>query len=339
VTAERRPERRPGDPAAGSRPAGLRATAIRPRGFCAGVDRAIDIVNQALEIFPSPLYVRKEIVHNRAVVEGFKSRGVIFVDSLDEVPEGRVAIFSAHGVAPEVRAKAQRRHLQIIDATCPLVTKVHLEVRRFVKQGYDIILIGHEGHDEVLGTTGEAPERIHLVGNVDEVERLELPQEERLVHLTQTTLSVDETRDIVAALQKRFPRIVGPPKDDICYATQNRQEAVKALVADGAEVVLVLGSESSSNSKRLCEVAEDLGARAYLIDSVADIDPSWLEGVRHVGVTAGASAPEHLVQEVLAWLAARGARIEERELIREDVEFGLPLELVAARRAMAPRGE
>jgi 4-hydroxy-3-methylbut-2-enyl diphosphate reductase len=315
----------------------LRATAIRPRGFCAGVDRAIDIVNQALEIFPPPLYVRKEIVHNRAVVEGFKSRGVIFVDSLDEVPEGGVAVFSAHGVAPEVRAKAARRRLQIIDATCPLVTKVHLEVRRFVKQGYDIVLIGHEGHDEVLGTTGEAPERIHLVGSVDEVEQLELPQEEKLVHLTQTTLSVDETRDIVAALKKRFPRIVGPPKDDICYATQNRQEAVKALVADGAEVVLVLGSESSSNSKRLCEVAEEHGARAYLIDSVSDIEPAWLEGARHVGVTAGASAPEHLVQEVLAWLAARGARIEERELIREDVEFGLPAELIAARRAAAGR--
>ncbi len=306
---------------------------MRPRGFCAGVDRAIDIVDQAIELFEQPIYVRKEIVHNRAVVDRFRERGVIFVESLDEVPEGKVAIFSAHGVAPSVREKAQRRRLSVIDATCPLVTKVHLEVRRFVKQGYDIVLIGHEGHDEVLGTTGEAPDRIHLVGDVHEVEALKLPQTEKIVYLTQTTLSVDETREIVAALKKRFPSIIGPPKDDICYATQNRQEAVKALVAQDAEVVLVLGSESSSNSKRLCEVAEELGARAYLIDGVGDIDPAWLEGVGHVGVTAGASAPEHLVQEVLSWLQERGARVEERELIREEVEFALPPELQAAKRA------
>ncbi len=221
----------------------------------------------------------------------------------------------------------------MIDATCPLVTKVHLEVRRFVKQGYDIVLIGHEGHDEVLGTTGEAPDRIHLVGDVHEARTLELPQTEKIVYLTQTTLSVDETRDIVAALKERFPMIIGPPKDDICYATQNRQEAVKALVAQDAEVVLVLGSESSSNSKRLCEVAEELGARAYLIDAVVDIDPGWLDGVEHVGVTAGASAPEDLVQDVVAWLGQKGATIEERELIREEVEFALPPELQAARRA------
>ncbi|HZM16389.1 MAG TPA: 4-hydroxy-3-methylbut-2-enyl diphosphate reductase [Candidatus Krumholzibacteria bacterium] len=313
----------------------MRATAMRPRGFCAGVDRAIEIVDLALDLFPPPLYVRKEIVHNRAVVEGFRTRGVIFVDSLDEVPEGRVVIFSAHGVSPSVREDAQRRRLRVIDATCPLVTKVHLEVRRFVKQGYEIFLIGHAGHDEVLGTTGEAPERIHLVGSVEEAQRLQLPRHDKLVYLTQTTLSVDETRDIVAALQARFPRLTGPPKDDICYATQNRQEAVKALVGDGAQVVLVLGSESSSNSKRLCEVAEENGARAYLVDGVADIDPSWLAGVEHVGVTAGASAPEHLVQEVLAWLAAQGAQIEERELIREDVQFGLPPELAASRRGNA----
>jgi 4-hydroxy-3-methylbut-2-en-1-yl diphosphate reductase len=313
----------------------VRATAMRPRGFCAGVDRAIEIVDLALDLFPPPLYVRKEIVHNRAVVEGFRTRGVIFVDSLDEVPEGRVVIFSAHGVSPSVREDAQRRRLRVIDATCPLVTKVHLEVRRFVKQGYEIFLIGHAGHDEVLGTTGEAPERIHLVGSVEEAQRLQLPRHDKLVYLTQTTLSVDETRDIVAALQARFPRLTGPPKDDICYATQNRQEAVKALVGDGAQVVLVLGSESSSNSKRLCEVAEENGARAYLVDGVADIDPSWLAGVEHVGVTAGASAPEHLVQEVLAWLAAQGAQIEERELIREDVQFGLPPELAASRRGSA----
>jgi 4-hydroxy-3-methylbut-2-enyl diphosphate reductase len=302
------------------------------------VDRAIDIVEEALELFPQPLYVRKEIVHNRAVVEGFKARGVIFVDSLDEVPEGGVAIFSAHGVSPAVRDKARRRGLRVIDATCPLVTKVHLEVRRFVKQGYDIVLIGHEGHDEVLGTTGEAPEHIHLVGSVQEVEALELPQTDKLVYLTQTTLSVDETVEVVAALKRRFPRIVGPPKDDICYATQNRQEAVKAMLKEGVQLVLVVGSETSSNSIRLCEVAHERGARAHLIDSVTDIDPTWLVGVEHVGVTAGASAPEHLVQEVLAWLRDRGAQVSETEVIHEDVEFALPPEIVAARQARNVRG-
>lgn len=310
----------------------MKTIAIRPRGFCAGVDRAIDIVEEALQLFPPPLYVRREIVHNRAVVDDFRARGVIFVDRLDEVPESSVVIFSAHGVAPEVHAEARRRRLRVIDATCPLVTKVHLEVRRFVKQGYDIVLIGHEGHDEVLGTMGEAPEHIHLVGGVEDVSRLHLPQEERLVYLTQTTLSVDETVEIVAALRQRFPRIAGPPKDDICYATQNRQEAVKAMVAEGAQLVLVLGSETSSNSKRLCEVARERGARAHLIDGVADIDTSWFAGIERVGVTAGASAPEHLVQEVLVWLRQRGWMVEEREIIRENVEFALPQELLAARR-------
>ena len=311
----------------------MRAIVMRPRGFCAGVDRAIDIVEEALELFPAPVYVRKEIVHNRAVVEGFKARGVIFVDTLDEVPEGHVVIFSAHGVAPAVHAEAQRRRLQVIDATCPLVTKVHLEVRRFVKQGYDILLIGHEGHDEVLGTTGEAPEHIFLVGSAADAADLILPQTERLVYLTQTTLSVDETVEIVAALRRRFPKLTGPPKDDICYATQNRQEAVKAMVAAGADLVLVVGSESSSNSIRLCEVAHERGAQAHLIDSVADIDPAWLQGMNTVGVTAGASAPEYLVQEVLAWLRERGATVDESEIIREDVHFALPPELLAARRS------
>ena len=310
----------------------MRATAVRPRGFCAGVERAIDIVNLALDVFPPPLYVRREIVHNRAVVDEFRARGVLFVDSLDEVPEGCVVVFSAHGVSPAVRAKAERRRLQVIDATCPLVTKVHLEVRRFVKQGYEVLLIGHAGHDEVLGTMGEAPGRIHLVGSVGEVEHLQLPDSAKLVYLTQTTLSIDETREVVAALQARFPHLIGPPKDDICYATQNRQEAVKALVADGARVVLVLGSESSSNSKRLCEVAEEYGARAYLVDSVQEIEDGWIAGVDHVGVTAGASAPEHLVQEVLAWLEGKGAQVGETEVIHEDVQFGLPAEILAARR-------
>jgi len=315
----------------------MRAIAMRPRGFCAGVDRAVDIVEEALELFPQPLYVRKEIVHNRAVVEGFKARGVVFVDSLLEVPEGSVVIFSAHGVSPQVRAAARERRLHVIDATCPLVTKVHLEVRRFVKQGYDIVLIGHEGHDEVLGTMGEAPAHIHLVGSVAEVDQLQPRQTDKLVYLTQTTLSVDETVEIIAALQRRFPTLAGPPRDDICYATQNRQEAVKAMVQAGAQLLLVVGSETSSNSIRLCEVAHERGAAAHLIDSVQDIDPTWLDGVEVVGVTAGASAPEHLVQEVLAWLQERGATVEENELIREDVEFALPPEILAARKAAAAR--
>jgi 4-hydroxy-3-methylbut-2-enyl diphosphate reductase len=248
------------------------------------------------------------------------------------VPPGGVVVFSAHGVSPAVRDKARRRGLKVIDATCPLVTKVHLEVQRYVRQGYDIVLIGHEGHDEVLGTTGEEPQHIFLVGSVEEVERLVLPQTDKLVHLTQTTLSVDETVEIIAALRRRFPKLVGPPKDDICYATQNRQEAVKAMVSDGVQLVLVVGSQNSSNSIRLCEVAREHGAAAYLVDSVADVDPAWLDRIDHVGVTAGASAPENLVQELLAWLRARGATVEEREHIREEVQFGLPPEIVAARK-------
>jgi len=311
----------------------MQTTAIRPRGFCAGVERAIDIVEEALDLFPAPIYVRKEIVHNRAVVEGFRRRGVVFVESLDEVPENSAVVFSAHGVSPAVYDKARHRGLRVIDATCPLVTKVHLEVRRYVKQGYEIVLVGHEGHDEVLGTTGEAPEHIHLVSTTEDVARLQFPPGTPLVHLTQTTLSVDETRDVVAALQQRFPQIIGPPKDDICYATQNRQVAVKELVRQNTDVVLVLGSPNSSNSKRLCEVAEENGARAHLIDSVSDIQPAWLDGATRVGVTAGASAPEHLVQEVLDWLRQRGSTISETTVIDEDVTFGLPSELTAARRA------
>ena len=316
----------------------MQATAVRPRGFCAGVDRAIDIVEETLQLFPAPVYVRKEIVHNKAVVEGFRARGVIFVEELDEVPPGSVVVFSAHGVSPDVHDNARERQLRIIDATCPLVTKVHLEVRRFVKQGYEIILIGHEGHDEVLGTTGEAPGHIHLVGTVEDVARLTFPPNTPLVHLTQTTLSVDETREVLEALRHRFPGIVGPPKDDICYATQNRQVAVKELVREKVELVLVLGSRNSSNSVRLCEVAEESGARAHLIDSVNDIEESWVTGVKSLGITAGASAPEHLVQEVLEWLKARGCEVVERTVIEEDVSFGLPPELTAARRARLAAG-
>jgi 4-hydroxy-3-methylbut-2-enyl diphosphate reductase len=263
---------------------------------------------------------------------------VIFVESLDEVPEAAVVVFSAHGVSPQVYEKARQRRLQVIDATCPLVTKVHIEVRRYVKQGYEIILIGHEGHDEVLGTTGEAPEHIHLVSTAEDVARLPFTTQTKLVHLTQTTLSVDETRDVLAALRARFPQIVGPPKDDICYATQNRQVAVKELVRQQADVVLVLGSPNSSNSMRLCEVAEENGARAYLIDSVADIHEDWVRDAKHVGVTAGASAPEHLVQEVLEWLRVRSDNVSEHTVIEEDVTFGLPSELAAARRAKQVTG-
>lgn len=317
----------------------MQTTTIRPRGFCAGVERAIDIVDEALELFEAPVYVRKEIVHNSAVVEGFRRRGVVFVESLDEVPENSVVVFSAHGVSPAVYAKAKSRGLRVIDATCPLVTKVHLEVRRYVKQGYEIILIGHEGHDEVLGTTGEAPEHIHLVSTPEDVRNLQFPEGTRLVHLTQTTLSVDETRDVIEALQQRFPHIIGPPKDDICYATQNRQVAVKDLVRRRVELVLVLGSPNSSNSRRLCEVAEENGARAHLIDGVDDIREEWLRDVERVGVTAGASAPEHLVQEVIDWLRRRGSSVTEETVIEENVTFGLPSELMAARRARQAAGK
>jgi 4-hydroxy-3-methylbut-2-enyl diphosphate reductase len=303
------------------------------------VERAIDIVDEVLDLFDAPVYVRKEIVHNRAVVDGFRRRGVVFVESLDEVPENSVVVFSAHGVSPAVYDKARQRGLRVIDATCPLVTKVHLEVRRYVKQGYEIILIGHEGHDEVLGTTGEAPDHIHLVSTPADVQELTFPEDARLVHLTQTTLSVDETRDVVEALQQRFPQIIGPPKDDICYATQNRQVAVKQLVRQQVEVVLVLGSPNSSNSRRLCEVAEENGARAYLIDGVENIDEAWVQDVQRVGVTAGASAPEHLVQEVIEWLRQRGSTVTEQTVIDEDVTFGLPSELKAARRARQAAGK
>ncbi|MEI6916363.1 MAG: 4-hydroxy-3-methylbut-2-enyl diphosphate reductase, partial [Armatimonadota bacterium] len=253
-----------------------------PRGFCAGVERAIDIVDIALQIYGPPVYVRKEIVHNRHVVQDFSDRGVVFVESLDEVPTSSVVVFSAHGVSPAVWEEAKARNAKIIDATCPLVTKVHLEVHRFVREGYDIVLIGHEGHDEVIGTMGEAPERVVLVGSVAEVAGLNPPRPDKLVYLTQTTLSVDETREIVLALKKRFPNISAPPKDDICYATQNRQDAVKSI-ADIADVILVLGSANSSNSVRLSEVAEKHGARGYRIDNASEIQAEWVHDAQCVG--------------------------------------------------------
>jgi 4-hydroxy-3-methylbut-2-enyl diphosphate reductase len=303
---------------------------VRPRGFCAGVVRAIDIVNIALKKFPHPIYVRKEIVHNRAVVENFKAQGVIFIDSLEETPEGSVVIFSAHGVAPAVREEARQRKVHVIDATCPLVTKVHLEVHKYVRDGYSIILIGHKEHDEVIGTTGEAPDKIQVVGTVNEVSRLRVPDPKKVVCLTQTTLSVDETRDVAEAIRRRFPDMVVPSKDDICYATQNRQDAVKELIQRGIDLLLVVGSRNSSNSIRLCEVARAHGIVSHLIDSASEIQPAWLENVQNVGLTAGASAPEYLVEDVVQYLQARGATIQELEVIQEDVSFALPRELLAA---------
>lgn len=299
----------------------------KPRGFCAGVDRAIEVVEQALRCFPSPVYVRREIVHNPHVVNALRKRGAIFVDELSEIPEGSTAIFSAHGVSPAVHEEASTRRLRVIDATCPLVTKVHVEAKRYAREGYTILLIGHEGHDEVIGTMGEAPASIQLVQNVEEAERIEVEDPEKVAITTQTTLSLDDTREIIEALKKRFPKLVAPSKDDICYATQNRQNAVKEI-AQEAEVFLIIGARNSSNSIRLTEVAEAKGRRAYLINDASEIDAGWFEGVSVVGVSSGASAPEHLVQEVVDTLRRMGAtEVEERELVREDVNFGLPLEL------------
>ncbi len=299
----------------------------KPRGFCAGVDRAIDVVNLALQIYEGPIYVRKEIVHNYHVVESFKKKGVIFVEELDEVPDGATVIFSAHGISPEVRAMATAKGLKVIDATCPLVTKVHQEAIRFARQGLSIILVGHDGHDEVIGTMGEAPDVIRLVGSPEEVEHLQVPDPEKVGVITQTTLSMDDTKEIIEALKRRFPALVAPSKDDICYATQNRQTAVKILAKE-ADLILVIGSENSSNSNRLKEVAESAGAKAYLIEDVTEIDPAWFDGVECIGITAGASAPEYLVQEVLDYFKAMGVEtIEEVEAIKEEVSFALPPEL------------
>ena len=299
-----------------------------PRGFCAGVVRAIDTVELALTYYGKPLYVRKEIVHNKAVVDGFRSRGVHFVDQLNEVPEGSRVIFSAHGIAPEVREEAKQRNLKMVDATCPLVTKVHAEVHKYKKQGYSIALIGHVDHDEVEGTLGEAPDVIQVVGTPEEAEALQVPDPNKVVALTQTTLSVDESKVMIDALRKRFPNLVTPPKDDICYATQNRQDAVKELVKQGIDLLLVVGSKNSSNSLRLCEVAEALGVEAHLIDGAEEISEDWLNEKKMVGLTAGASAPENLVQGVVKCLEDHGSTTEELDFIQEDVNFTLPPELL-----------
>jgi 4-hydroxy-3-methylbut-2-en-1-yl diphosphate reductase len=299
-----------------------------PRGFCAGVDRAIDIVDLSLKKYGAPIFVRHEIVHSRHVVNSLRQKGAVFVEELNEVPEGSVVIFSAHGVAKSVWEEANLRRLHVIDATCPLVIKVHNEVNRDYTQGYDLILIGHAGHPEVIGTLGQVPDKFHLVSSVQDVEQLHVENTTNLSYVTQTTLSVDECRDIVGALHRRFPHIKGPHQEDICYATQNRQNAVKEL-SKLVDVILVIGSPNSSNSNRLRELGEHCGIDSYLIDSAADINPAWLKDVKAIGITAGASAPEVLVEEVVAYLKTYGtAEVEDLTVIEEDVEFLLPKELI-----------
>jgi 4-hydroxy-3-methylbut-2-enyl diphosphate reductase len=295
-----------------------------PRGFCAGVIRAIETVRAALRTLGTPVYVRKEIVHNARVVEQLAAEGAVFIETLDEVPDGAVLVFSAHGVSPAVRDEADRRHLHVVDATCPLVSKVHLEAIRYAREAYSIVLIGHPDHDEIVGTAGEAPEAIHIVSSIDDVDRLDLQDASRVVYLTQTTLSVDDTADIVARLRERFPAIEGPPAQDICYATQNRQNAVKA-VGPRVDLLLVVGARNSSNSNRLVEVAARAGTIAHLISDAGSIREEWLKGRRSIGLTAGASTPDFLIEEVTARLRAWGCdRVEEVEVVSEDIQFGLP---------------
>jgi 4-hydroxy-3-methylbut-2-enyl diphosphate reductase len=319
-------------------PPSKRVLLLKPRGFCAGVVRAIDVVNIALDTFGAPIYVRKEIVHNRFVVNELAEKGAIFVDDIDDVPEGMRVIYSAHGVSPAVRARSKSRKLKVIDATCPLVTKVHVEAVKFARQGYSLVLIGHRDHDEIEGTLGEAPEVTQVVSTVEEVAALEVPDPERVAYLTQTTLSLDEARDIIHALKAKFPSIIGPHTQDICYATENRQVAVKN-VAHKADLVLVVGSTNSSNSNRLVEVSRNLSTNAFLIEDSDAIDPAWLEDATTVAVTAGASAPEVLVAEVVAYLRGRGfSDVEEVEVMPENVRFGLPPEIVQAIRPVPVSG-
>jgi 4-hydroxy-3-methylbut-2-en-1-yl diphosphate reductase len=314
-------------PGAGAGTAPKKVLLAAPRGYCAGVDRAVQTVEQALDLYGPPIYVRKEIVHNKHVVEQLSKRGAIFVDQETEVPEGEMVVFSAHGVAPSVHENAERRSLRTIDATCPLVTKVHVEARKFAAQGYTIVLIGHAGHEEVEGTTGEAPESIVLVQSADEVDELEISDPEKVAFITQTTLSVDETNEIIERLRERFPKIVSPKSDDICYATTNRQIAVKQLARE-CELVLVIGSTNSSNSNRLVEVAREHGAASHLIDNHAQVEDSWLEGVETVGITSGASAPEELVERLVELFRERGAQeVAELRTVDEDVRFMLPKEI------------
>lgn len=309
---------------------GKRVLLLKPRGFCAGVVRAIDIVQIALDTFGAPIYVRKEIVHNSYVVDDLARKGAIFVNELDEVPSGARVIYSAHGVSPAVRASAKERGLKVIDATCPLVTKVHVEAIKFARQGYSLVLVGHRDHEEVEGTQGEAPDVTQVVSTVQEVDALVVPDPEKVAYLTQTTLSLDEARYMIDALKKKFPSIVGPHAQDICYATENRQTAVKN-VAHGADLVLVVGSANSSNSNRLVEVSKNLDTNSHLIDRAEAIRPEWLDGIDTVAVTAGASAPEVLVQDVVAYLQSKGyGDVDEVEVMPENVRFGLPPEIVQA---------
>jgi 4-hydroxy-3-methylbut-2-enyl diphosphate reductase len=306
-----------------------------PRGYCAGVDRAVQTVERALDLYGAPVYVRKEIVHNKHVVEELRERGAIFVEEETEVPEGATVVFSAHGVAPSVHANAEARRLRTIDATCPLVTKVHVEARKFAAADYTIVLIGHSGHEEVEGTMGEAPDRIVLVESLEDVDRLEVEDPSKMAYISQTTLSVDETRDIILRLRERFPQITGPRTDDICYATTNRQMAVRQMARE-CDLVLVIGSRNSSNSNRLVEVARDHGADSYLIDNAGQVQEEWLEGKRVVGITSGASAPEELVQGLVDFFRDRGTTdIAEFEVIQEDVRFMLPKEIRTALAAVS----
>jgi 4-hydroxy-3-methylbut-2-en-1-yl diphosphate reductase len=319
----------------GSERTGRRVLLAKPRGYCAGVDRAVQAVEMALDKFGPPVYVRRQIVHNTHVVAALEKRGAVFVAEVDEVPPGAVVVFSAHGIAPEVRRASEQRGLRAIDATCPLVTKVHNEARRFAAKDYDILLVGHSGHEEVVGTSGEAPDRVRLVDGSDGAANVQVKDPSRVVWLSQTTLSVDETAETVSALRERFPALLDPPSDDICYATQNRQAAVKVIAAQ-ADLVIVVGSPNSSNSVRLVEVARDHGAPAYLVDDAGEVDERWLDGVATVGVTSGASVPEELVTAVLDKLAGCGfGAVEEVEAVAEDMAFALPRELRAPR-SLAP---
>jgi 4-hydroxy-3-methylbut-2-enyl diphosphate reductase len=308
-----------------------------PRGYCAGVERAVDTVERALESHGPPVYVRKQIVHNLHVVRDLEAKGAVFVEDESEVPERAMVVLSAHGVAPDVYANAATRGLSVIDATCPLVTKVHLEAQRFAREDRTILLIGHAGHEEVVGTSGQAGGRVVLVGSPQEARRVPVPDPDRVAYLTQTTLSVDETNEIIEILRKRFPAIQGPPKDDICYATQNRQDAVKEI-ARRSDVVLVIGSDNSSNSRRLSEVANEAGAPAYLVDDESEVDPAWLEGAEVVGLTSGASAPDWLVERMVEFLRRRGAtEVEEVRVVEENVRFSMPRSLTRLSLAVAKK--